>query len=266
MWVTKLCNISGLCLHQLSLMSMCSIFLQAREVPSAASHPSSAHKPPTDATRCSKSPDNSFYSLLAWVRSRFTSVGCLHGIAAVSPTFLCSLWEDRHGIARNLTILFPLLPAETTVSPGKASVFWAGSSPGCSLPPRMASPLALGTAEDTKMDEGFPQRRAKPLQEPQGPRWKVSGPQLQWWPPNPWSSDTFAVPAGRSLACVSTSSSSQLAESLNWALPSLLHLPHVRVSHAAAQQQKMVIQVIKTPEVMGKGCFPPGETSQKNSI
>lgn len=156
--VTKLCNISGLCLHQLSLMSMCSIFFQAREVPSAASHPSSAHEPPTDASRYSKSPDNSFYSLLAGVRSRFTSAGCLHGIAAVSPTFLCSLWEDRHGIVRNLTILFPLLPAETTPSPGKASVFckapwlWAGSSPGCSLPSRMASPLPLGTAEDTKMD------------------------------------------------------------------------------------------------------------------
>lgn len=38
------------------------------------------------------------------------------------------------------------------------------------------------------------------------------------------------------------------------------------MSVAAAQQQKMVIQVIKTPEVMGKGCFPPGGTSPRSSI
>lgn len=45
------------------------------------------------------------------------------------------------------------------------------------------------------------------LQEPRGPGWKVSGCSIQWdswlrwWPPCPWSSEAFAVLAGRSLSC-----------------------------------------------------------------
>lgn len=105
----------------------------------------------------------------------------------------------------------------------------------CSPPsrgwPRVVSPLPLGTGgeEDTKMDEGFPQRR---VWEPQRLKWKVSG-----------SSGTHDCSGGHhipgdqrvllcptlTLSCGIISSSSP--ESLNWVLPSWLHFPHVTGSH-----------------------------------
>lgn len=94
---------------------------------------------------------------------------------------------------------------------------------------------------------------------------------LWWWPPSPWSLEAFAVPVGRSLSRGDHLFFFLLAGagSPGWALTSLLHSPHATgqvMSIAAAERPKpSVIRAIKTSEVVGKGCLPPGGTSSRSS-